>query len=125
MPPVITLLKDAVPPEQIVMPAPPTATVGSAATVRVAVGNETQPLEVCVNVKVAVPAPTAVMAPALVMVATAVLLDAQVPPVVGVMVAVPPTQIFVELKVPMVGRGVIDKVIELLACGQPELLFVL
>ena len=55
-----------------------------------------------VNVKVAEPAPTAVMAPALVMVATAVLLDAQVPPVVGVMVAVPPTQIFVELKVPMV-----------------------
>lgn len=125
MPPVITLLSAAVPPEQIVMPAPPTATVGSAATVSVAVGRETQPLDVCVKVKVAVPAPTAVMAPALVMVAIAVLLDVQVPPVVGVILAVPPTHRLVALSVPMVGRGVIDSVMELLACGQPELLLVL
>jgi hypothetical protein len=49
------------------------------------------PVEVCVNVRVTVPAATPDTKPALVIVAIAVLLLAQVPPVFGVTLAVLPT----------------------------------
>lgn len=67
-------------------------TTGNGLTVTGSVGNDAQPL-LLVNVKVAVPAPTPVTTPALVTVATAGLLLAQVPPVVGDKVVVAPSQI--------------------------------
>ncbi len=65
-------------------------TVGNAFTVTADVVAG-QPVDVCVKVKVAVPAATAVTTPALVTVAMALLLLTQVPPVVGDNVVVKPT----------------------------------
>lgn len=67
-------------------------TTGKAFTVTAAVGTDTHPVAVRVKLKVAVPAETPVTTPALVTVATAGLLLAQVPPVVGDKVVVKPTQ---------------------------------
>ncbi len=61
--------------------------------VTAAVGLDTQPVEVFVKVKVAVPPAMPVTTPALVTVATAVLLLAHVPPVEGDKVVVAPSQI--------------------------------
>ena len=78
-------------PTQIAL-APVILTTGGAFTVTADVGAEAQPAAL-VKIKVAPPAPTPVTTPALVTVATAALLLAQVPPVVGDKVVVPPTQI--------------------------------
>lgn len=96
-PPLVTvatalLLLAQVPPEVgesvVVLPtqillAPVMLTIGAAFTVTGLVGAEEQPVMELVNVKVAVPAETPVTTPALVTVATALLLLAQVPPLVG------------------------------------------
>lgn len=71
-------------------------TTGKAFTVTGAVGAETQPVLLLVKVNVAVPAVTPVTTPALVTVATAGLLLAQVPPVVGDKVVAFPIQILFE-----------------------------
>jgi hypothetical protein len=63
-----------------------------------------QPVPVCVKVKVALPAATPITIPALVTVATAGLLLAQVPPLVGDSVIVLPTHTMV-LAVVTVGLG--------------------
>jgi hypothetical protein len=73
--------------------APLILTVGFALTVTVEETSEAHPVLVCVNVNVAVPDPTPVTTPALDTVATAVLLLAHVPPVVGLKVVVLPTHI--------------------------------
>jgi len=65
---------------------------GRAFTVTVPVGRETQPVPESVKLNVAVPAPTPVTTPVLDTVATAGLLLAQVPPLVGDKVVVVPTQ---------------------------------
>lgn len=67
-------------------------TTGNGLTVTGSVGTDSQPL-LLVNVKVAEPAPIPVTTPALVTVATAGLLLAQVPPVVGDKLVVAPAQI--------------------------------
>jgi hypothetical protein len=72
-------------------------TIGNAFTVTDAVVL-LQPVDVCVNVKVAVPPATPATTPAFVTVATAVLLLLHVPPVVGDKVVVDPAQM-VELPV--------------------------
>lgn len=64
--------------------------IGFATTVMAFVAFETHPVEVSVNVNVAVPAPTEVTTPAFVTVATDGLLLAHVPPVVGERVVVAP-----------------------------------
>jgi len=66
-----------------------------------------QPVLVSVKVKVTVPALTPVTTPALVTVATAVLLLVQVPPVLGVTLAVLPT--FTAVAPPSVGRALTVK----------------
>lgn len=83
-----------VPPIQILL-APVMLAVGVLLTVMAAVGAETQPVAVSVKVKVAVPADTPVTTPALSTVATAALLLAQVPPLVGVKPELAPIQILV------------------------------
>jgi hypothetical protein len=67
-----------------------------AVTATTAVGAEAHPVLLLVNVNVTVPAPTAVTTPPFVTVATAGLLLAQVPPVVGESVVEPPIQILLE-----------------------------
>lgn len=84
--------KVVVAPTQIVL-EPVMLTTGGAVIVTEAVGLETQPVLVLVNVKVALPAVTPVTTPAFVTVATAGLLLTQVPPVVGDKVVVAPMQI--------------------------------
>lgn len=79
---------------QIVL-EPVMLTAGIAFTVTGSVGTDAQPL-VLVKVKVAVPAVTPVTTPAFVTVATAGLLLAQVPPVVGDNVVVAPAQIVLD-----------------------------
>lgn len=69
------------------------------------VGAETQPVVVLVKVKVAVPAETPVTTPPDVTVATAGLLLAQVPPLVGDKVVVLPAQILVAPVMLTVGRA--------------------
>ena len=81
-----------VPPVQIVTSPPLTEGLGSATTVTDEVGSDEQLLEVCVNLKVEVPAATPVTMPALETVATEALLETHVPPVAGDKVVVPPTQ---------------------------------
>ena len=66
---------------------------GIALTVTDGVATELHPVEVFVKIKVAVPPETPVTTPAFVTVATALLLLAQVPPVVGESVVVEPTHI--------------------------------
>jgi len=83
-----------VPPIQILL-APVISATGVLLTVMAAVGAETQPVPVSVKVKVAVPADTPVTTPALSTVATAALLLAQVPPLVGVKPELSPMQILV------------------------------
>ena len=77
---------------------------GNAFTVTLPVVLE-QPVEVWVKVNAAVPALTPVTTPALVTVATAGLLLVQVPPVFGVRVVVPPTQMEVGPVKPTTGRA--------------------
>ena len=89
-PPVTEEVSSTVPPAQMVTSPPLTDGLGSDTTVMEAVGNELQLLEVCVNLKVEVPAVKAVITPPFVMVATAGLLDTQVPPVEEDTVVVPP-----------------------------------
>jgi hypothetical protein len=67
--------------------------VGPGVTVTGVDASEIQPVEVCVNVKVAVPGDTAVIKPVFVIVATALLELLQVPPVVGEILVVAPTHI--------------------------------
>jgi hypothetical protein len=90
VPPVVGVRAE-VPFTQMVL-RPVRVAVGNAFTVIAAVGVEMQPA-VLVKVKVAVPFETPVTTPALVTVAIAVLLLAQVPPVVGESAEVDPTQI--------------------------------
>ena len=66
-------------------------TTGLAFTVMALLASEAQPVVELTKVNVAVPALMAVITPPLVMVATAVLLEDQVPPLAGVMVVVLPT----------------------------------
>lgn len=96
------LLVDHVPPEEgvnVVVPPthnvedPVNVAIGFAFIVTAAVGLDTQPVEVFVKVKVAVPPAIPVTTPALVTDATAALLLTHVPPVVGDNVVVAPSQI--------------------------------
>jgi len=80
-------------------------TVGGALTVTEVVGRETQPVLVLVKVNVTEPAETPVTTPAFVTVATAGLLLAQVPPVVGERPVTPPMQMLVEPSTLTVGIG--------------------
>lgn len=80
-------------------------TVGLGKTVNGVVGAEEHPVDVCVQVKVAVPAAIPVTTPALVTVATAGFEDCQVPPVAGVTVVVERTHIELVVNV-TVGVGV-------------------
>lgn len=105
-PPLVTVAMEGsllvqVPPDDgdkvVVMPtqtelAPTILTTGKAVTETAEVGREVQPVAVLVNVNVAVPAVTPVTTPPFVTVATAGLLLAQVPPVVGDKAVVEPTQ---------------------------------
>jgi len=79
--------------------------VGRAFTVNALVGAEEQPVDVSVQVKVAVPAAIPVTRPALVTVATALLEDCHVPPVEGVTVVVESSHIALDVNV-TVGVGV-------------------
>jgi hypothetical protein len=82
------------PPTQMLL-VPVILTTGRAFTVTGAVGAETQPVDVLVKVKVAVPADTPVTTPPFVTVATPGLLLTQVPPDVGDKVVVKPAQMVV------------------------------
>jgi uncharacterized protein (DUF362 family) len=73
--------------------APVIFVVGRALTVTLLVASDGQSVVLLVNVNVAVPPLTPVTTPPLVTVATALLLLAQVPPVVGLSVVVEPTHI--------------------------------
>jgi hypothetical protein len=84
--------KVVVAPAQIVV-APVILTVGFAFTITWGVGKDVQTEPVWVNVNVTVPLATPVTTPVLATVATALLLLAHVPPVVGDKVVVVPTQI--------------------------------
>jgi hypothetical protein len=84
VPPVFGVTFAVVPTHTAVAPA----NTGSAFTVKLTVAE--QPVDVCVNVRVTVPAVKPVTTPAFVIVATAVLLLVQVPPVFGVTFAVEP-----------------------------------
>lgn len=80
-----------VPPTQIC--AELTETLGLAFTVIKAEGRETQPVDVLVKTKFVIPAETPVIIPPFVTVATDVLADVHVPPVLGVRELVLPIQI--------------------------------
>lgn len=80
-------------------------TVGRAFTVNALVGADEQPVDVCVQVNVAVPAVIPVTTPALFTVATAGFEDCHVPPVAGVTVVVEVTHIALAVN-PTVGVGV-------------------
>lgn len=99
---IVALLDVQVPPvvgdNVVVLPVqmvvgPVTVTVGLPLTVMADEALETQPVVELVKVKVALPAATPVTMPALLMVATAVLLDVQVPPLAGERELVAPAQI--------------------------------
>ena len=75
---------------------PTILTIGIGFTVTAAVGNETQPVDVLVNMKVAVPAETPVTTPAFETVATLGFVLTHVPPLDGESVVVAPSQILVE-----------------------------
>ena len=93
-----------VPPIQILL-APVISATGVLLTVMAAVGAEIQPVAVSVKVKVAVPADTPVTTPALSTVATAALLLAQVPPLVGVKPELSPMQILVAPEIVTTGMA--------------------
>jgi len=108
------LLLDQVPPllgDKVVVAAtqilltPVILPTGAAFTVTVEVARETQPVVVFVNVNVTDPAETPVTNPAFVTVATAGLLLAQVPPVVGDKVVVLPIQMLLDPVIKTTGMG--------------------
>lgn len=84
---------------------PVTLTTGIACMVTAPVGNDIHPVVPCVKVKVAEPAETPVTTPVLDTVATAGLLLAQVPPLLGESVVVWPTHILLEPVILTVGKA--------------------
>ena len=101
--------------------APVMETVGLALTVTAEDVLETQPVAELVNLKVAVPAATPVISPTLEMVATDEFELVQVPPLAGVIVAVPPTHIAVCDGLEIVGKALTVKVTVLLISVQMTL----
>jgi hypothetical protein len=100
--------------------APLIVAIGNAFMVMAAVGAELQPVLVFVKIKEADPLATPVTTPASVTVATAVLLLAQVPPVVGERVVVEPTQMAVAPLITATGNA-FTVIAAVGADGQPEL----